>query len=61
MAGWAVSAGGGPPSHVRAANDGPLEERGQSDHNRDTAETPYALDSRSRIKGVLLLWSGIQQ
>lgn len=28
--GRAVSTAGGPPAHVRAANDGPLQERGQS-------------------------------
>lgn len=36
MAGRAVSIGGGSPPHVRTANDGSLQERGQSDHNRDT-------------------------
>lgn len=37
VAGRAVSAGGGSPPHVRTANDGPLQERGGSDHSRDTA------------------------
>lgn len=30
----AVSAGGSSPPHVRTANDGPLQERGQSGHGR---------------------------
>lgn len=37
VAGWAVSAGGGPSSHVGTANDGPLQEKRESDHNGDTA------------------------
>lgn len=36
VAGRAVAARGGPPAHVGAANDGPLQEKGRSDLSRDT-------------------------
>lgn len=54
MAGRAVSTGGRSPTHVRTANDGSLQERGQSDDNRDTAV-------RHSTLLLLLLSSGKQQ
>lgn len=41
VAGWAISAGGGSPPHVRTANDGPLQERGQSEHNRHGRKSTF--------------------
>jgi len=38
VAGRAVSGRGGPPAHVGAANDGPLQERGRSDLSRETGQ-----------------------
>lgn len=52
VARWAVSGGGGPSPHVGAANDGPLQERRESDHNRDTAGGPVG---SSRIKVEVIL------
>ena len=52
----AVSAGGGSPPHVRAANDGPLEERGQSEHNTHTQLKGYSSypGGNSRKKSKLI-------
>lgn len=43
VAGRAVSAGGGSPSHVRTANDGPLQETGQSEQSGHTGSLLFTI------------------
>lgn len=47
VAGRAVSAGGGSPSHVRTANDGPLQETGQSEHRGHKGSLLFTIQGKS--------------
>lgn len=55
VAGRAVSAGGGSPPHVRTANDGPLQERAQSDHSRHSTKSTLAVQRETAEKGEGIL------
>lgn len=53
VTGRAVAAGGRPSPHVRTANDGPLQERRQSEHSRLTVHSSLCTVQLKFVTGLI--------